>query len=106
MRLGVGSELKRVALDPKPPHRLASEAEVLERLPDLKSPGWEYELSLVKKNFATKSLAKVVGVKEQPKYGHGKTNSRDRLRHSDLQLLLLFLILPYTLDTSINRWAA
>lgn len=39
MRLGVGSELQRVALDPKHPHRLASEAEILERMPNLKPPG-------------------------------------------------------------------
>jgi hypothetical protein len=39
MKLGIGSELQRVALDPKHPHRLASEAEVLELLPDLQPPG-------------------------------------------------------------------
>ena len=39
MRLGIGSELQRVALDPKHPHRLASEAEVLELMPDLQPPG-------------------------------------------------------------------
>jgi transposase len=36
MRLGIGSELQRVALDPKHPHRLASEAEILELMPELK----------------------------------------------------------------------
>jgi len=39
MKLGIGSELQHVALDPKHPHRLASEAEVLELLPDLQPPG-------------------------------------------------------------------
>jgi len=39
MRLGIGSELQKVALDPKHPHRLASEAEVLARMPELKPPG-------------------------------------------------------------------
>jgi transposase len=39
MRLGIGSELQRVALDPKHPHRLASEAEMLELMPDLRPPG-------------------------------------------------------------------
>ena len=39
MRLGIGSELQRVALDPKHPHRLASEAEMLELMPELKPPG-------------------------------------------------------------------
>jgi transposase len=39
MRLGIGSELQRVALDPKHPHRLASEAEILELMPELKPPG-------------------------------------------------------------------
>jgi transposase len=39
MKLGIGSELRRVALDPKHPHRLASEAEILELMPELKPPG-------------------------------------------------------------------
>ena len=39
MRLGIGSQLQRVALDPKHPHRLASETEMLELMPELKSPG-------------------------------------------------------------------
>ena len=39
MRLGIGSELQRVALDPKHPHRLASEAEILALMPELKPPG-------------------------------------------------------------------
>jgi transposase len=39
MRLGIGSELQRVALDPKHPHRLASEAEILALKPELKPPG-------------------------------------------------------------------
>ena len=39
MRLGIGSELQRVALDPKHPHGLASEAEILALMPDLKPPG-------------------------------------------------------------------
>jgi len=39
MKLGIGSELQRVALDPKHPHRLASEAEILELMPDLQPPG-------------------------------------------------------------------
>jgi transposase len=39
MRLGIGSELQRVALDPKHPHRLASEAEILELMPEFQPPG-------------------------------------------------------------------
>ena len=39
MRLGIGSELQRVALDPRHPHRLASEAEILALMPELKPPG-------------------------------------------------------------------
>jgi len=39
MRLGIGSELQRVALDPKHPHRLASETEILTLMPELKPPG-------------------------------------------------------------------
>ena len=35
MRLGIGSELQRVALDPRHPHRLASEAEILDLMPEL-----------------------------------------------------------------------
>jgi transposase len=38
MKLGIGSELQRVALDPKHPHRLASEAEILALMPDLRPP--------------------------------------------------------------------
>lgn len=38
MKLGIGSELQRVALDPKHPHRLASEAEMLALMPELKPP--------------------------------------------------------------------
>jgi hypothetical protein len=37
---GIGSELQRVALDDlKHPHRLASEAEILELMPELEPPG-------------------------------------------------------------------
>jgi len=39
MRLGVSADLQRVALDPKHPHRLASEAEILEMMAELKPPG-------------------------------------------------------------------
>jgi hypothetical protein len=39
MRLGVGADLQCVALDPKHPHRLASQAEILELMPDLQPPG-------------------------------------------------------------------
>lgn len=39
MRLGIGAGLQRVALDPKHPHRLASEAEILALMPDLRPPG-------------------------------------------------------------------
>ena len=39
MRLGVGADLQHVALDPKHPHRLASEAEMLEMMTDLQPPG-------------------------------------------------------------------
>ena len=39
MKLGIGSELQRVALDPRHPHRLASEAEILALMPELKPPG-------------------------------------------------------------------
>jgi transposase len=39
MRLGIGADLQRVALDPKHPHRLASEAEILEMMADLQPPG-------------------------------------------------------------------
>jgi hypothetical protein len=39
MRLGVGADLQRVALDPKHPHRLASESEILEMMADLQPPG-------------------------------------------------------------------
>ena len=39
MKLGIGSQLQRVALDPKHPHRLASETEMLELMPELKPPG-------------------------------------------------------------------
>jgi len=38
MRLGIGSELQRVALDPRHPHRLASAAEILELMPVLQPP--------------------------------------------------------------------
>jgi len=38
MRLGIGSELQCVALDPKHPHRLASEAEIMALRPELKPP--------------------------------------------------------------------
>jgi len=44
-RTGSGSELQKVALDAKHLHRLASEAELLELMPELKPPGWEYELA-------------------------------------------------------------
>jgi transposase len=36
MRLGIGDELKKIALDPKHPHRLASVEEVLALYPDLR----------------------------------------------------------------------
>ena len=39
MKLGIGDELQRVALDPKHPHRLASVAEVREQWPELNLPG-------------------------------------------------------------------
>jgi len=39
MRLGIGSELQRVALDTKHPLSLASEAEILALMPELKPPG-------------------------------------------------------------------
>ena len=39
MKLGLGSGLQHVALDPKHPHRLASEAEILDLMPDSKPPG-------------------------------------------------------------------
>lgn len=39
MKLRIGSELQRVALDPRHPHRLASEAEILDLMPELKPPG-------------------------------------------------------------------
>ena len=39
VKLGIGSELQRVALDPKHPHWLASEAEILELMPELRPPG-------------------------------------------------------------------
>ena len=39
MKLGIGSELQRVALNNKNPHRLASEAEILALIPELKPPG-------------------------------------------------------------------
>jgi transposase len=35
MRLGIGSELQRVVLDPRHPHRLASEAEIMALMPEL-----------------------------------------------------------------------
>jgi hypothetical protein len=35
MRLGIGHDLTRIALDPKRPRRLASEAEVLAIRPEL-----------------------------------------------------------------------
>jgi len=38
MRLGIGNELKRVALDPKYPHKLASVEEVLGLKPELRPP--------------------------------------------------------------------
>jgi transposase len=38
MRLGIGHKLKRIALDPKHPHRLASVAEVRARYPKLSFP--------------------------------------------------------------------
>ena len=37
-RLGIGADLQRVALDPKYPHRLASEEEMLALRPDLRPP--------------------------------------------------------------------
>jgi len=38
MRLGIGDELKRVALNPQFPYRLASVEEVLELRPELRPP--------------------------------------------------------------------
>jgi hypothetical protein len=38
MRLGVGENLVRVALDPKHPHRLVSESEILEMMAALQPP--------------------------------------------------------------------
>ena len=37
MRLGIGDELQRVALDPKHPHRLATVEQIQARFPDLRS---------------------------------------------------------------------
>jgi hypothetical protein len=39
MRLGIGHDLKRIALNPNHPRRLASEAEVLALRPELKRTG-------------------------------------------------------------------
>ena len=39
MQLGIGRELQRIALDPKHPHRLVSEAEILALMPELQAPG-------------------------------------------------------------------
>jgi len=39
MRLGIGADLHRVALDPKHPHRLVSESEILEIMPGLQPSG-------------------------------------------------------------------
>jgi len=36
MRLGIGQDLTRIALDPKHPRKIASEAELLALRPDLK----------------------------------------------------------------------
>lgn len=36
MKLGIGHDLTRIALDPKHPRRLASEAEVLDLRPEFK----------------------------------------------------------------------
>jgi len=36
MRLGIGHDLTRIALDPKQPRKIASEAELLARRPALK----------------------------------------------------------------------
>jgi len=36
MKIGIGKDLTRIALDPKHPRRLASEAEVLELCPELR----------------------------------------------------------------------
>jgi len=38
MRLGIGNELKRVALNPEFPYRLASVEEVLDIKPELRPP--------------------------------------------------------------------
>jgi len=38
MRLGIGNELKRVALNPKFPFKLASAEEVLAHRPELRPP--------------------------------------------------------------------
>ena len=35
MRLGIGQKLTRIALDPKHPHKIASEAELLALRPEL-----------------------------------------------------------------------
>jgi len=39
MRLEFGVDLQRVALDPKHPHKLANEIEILEMMADLQPPG-------------------------------------------------------------------
>ncbi len=39
MRLGIGNDLKRVALNPEFPYRLASVEEVLSLKPELRPPG-------------------------------------------------------------------
>jgi transposase len=39
MRLGIGSDLQRIALRPRYPHRLATEAEILALMPERKPPG-------------------------------------------------------------------
>jgi hypothetical protein len=39
VRLGIGNELKRVALNPEFPYKLASVEEVLSLRPDLRPPG-------------------------------------------------------------------
>ena len=50
IRLGEGADLQRVTLDPKHPHRLASESEILEIMADLQPPGKRLELSLKKRD--------------------------------------------------------
>jgi len=61
--MGIGADLQHVALDPKHPHRLASEAEILEMMTDFQPPGEKFELSLKKRDkLSQKKLVGIVGV--------------------------------------------